>query len=163
MDFESVAKELGPALWRLTAAYAAHRADREDLYQEILAAVWQALPRFEGRASLRTYVLRIGHNRGLRHRARRERLSALHTESDDDIAAPGPGADERLEQSLQRERLTKAIGQLSPALAQTVTLSLEGLSHAEIAEVLGITDNNVGVRMNRAREALARLLRTEAA
>jgi len=43
-------------------------------------------------------------------------------------------------------------------LAQPVMLNLEGLSHAEIAEVLGITENNVGVRMNRARAALAREL-----
>lgn len=159
MTFDEVVREHGPSLWRLTAAYSGGRSDREDLYQEILTAVWQALPRFEGRSSLRTYLLRIGHNRGIRFRARRDRLSVLSDDALEDVASSEPPADERLDRALERERLVAAIGRLSTALAQTVTLSLEGLSHAEIADVLGITENNVGVRMNRAREALARLLK----
>jgi len=158
VTFDDAVREHGPALWRLTAAYSSGRSDREDLYQEILTAVWQALPRFEGRSSLRTYLLRIGHNRGLRFRARRERMSILSDDSLDQVASNEPHADERLDREMQRTRLVTAIGRLSTALAQTVSLSLEGLSHTEIAEVLGITENNVGVRMNRAREALARLL-----
>jgi DNA-directed RNA polymerase specialized sigma24 family protein len=50
---------------------------------------------------------------------------------------------------------------LTPALRQTMLLSLEGLSHAEIAEVLGTTQATVAVRLTRARSALAALLQRE--
>jgi len=69
-DFERVVQAHGPALWRLTAAHARTLADREDLYQEILTAVWQALPRFAGHAALTTYLHRIATNRGLSWRRR---------------------------------------------------------------------------------------------
>jgi RNA polymerase sigma-70 factor (ECF subfamily) len=161
--FEEAARDYGPALWRLAGTYSQTASDREDLYQEILVAVWRALPHFEGRSSIRTYVLRIGHNRGLSHRARRWRATMHDSESVDNVPDPAPPPDESIDRTLTRERLLAAVRRLSPALSQTVTLSLEGLSSAEIADVLGITENNVNVRMNRARGALARLFDMESA
>jgi len=157
-SFDAIVQELGPALWRLTSAYARSHADREDLYQEVLTAVWRALPHFRGGASLRTYVLRIGHNRGLTHRARNARQGEVDDGAIEDLPDQTPHPDERLDRDLLRARLANAVRRLPATLAQPVMLNLEGLSHAEIAEVLGITENNVGVRMNRARAALAREL-----
>lgn len=61
----------------------------------------------------------------------------------------------------ERERLLGAIQRLPEGHRQVVLLSLEGLSHADIAEVLGITENNVAVRLSRARRALKDLLAAE--
>jgi RNA polymerase sigma-70 factor (ECF subfamily) len=58
----------------------------------------------------------------------------------------------------QRDQLRLAIQRLPLAYRQVVMLMLEELSHAEIAEVLGITENNVAVRLNRARKALKEAL-----
>lgn len=152
---EDVVSWFGGAIWRLTAAYAQARADREDLYQEILVAIWRALPRFRGDSQLGTYVIRIAHNRGLTHRAHAARLGARERDEDPMLPDPAPGTDERLHREHQRARLESAIRRLSAALAQPVLMHLEGMSHAEIAAVLGITENAVAVRMNRARVALA--------
>jgi RNA polymerase sigma factor (sigma-70 family) len=157
IDFERVVQAHGPTLWRLTAAHARTRADREDLYQEILTAVWRALPRFEGQSALTTYLYRIATNRGLSWRARHGRHAA-EVEAQDTIHDPSPDPSEFAARRAERERLADAVRALPAALAQTVALFLEGLSHREIAEVLGITENNVAVRMNRARAALARVL-----
>ncbi len=54
----------------------------------------------------------------------------------------------------QRERLVAALQSLAPPLREAVTLGLEGFSGAEIADVLGITENNAMVRLSRARRAL---------
>lgn len=51
--FERVVREYGAALARLAAAYAPDRANRDDLSQEILLAIWRALPRFRGESSTR--------------------------------------------------------------------------------------------------------------
>lgn len=161
-DFPRVLDSYGPPLWRLTAAYTRTPQDREDLYQEILIALWRAWPSFRGEASVRTFVYRIGHNRGLTFRARSDRRARLHDDIPAELADGAPGPDHALDRDAERERLLAAIAKLSPTLAQPVTRHLEGLSHAAIGDVLGITTNNVAVRMNRARAELGRLLSSPA-
>jgi RNA polymerase sigma-70 factor (ECF subfamily) len=75
-------------------------------------------------------------------------------EEADEPADPGPHLDEQLAQINQRERLGSAVQCLPVAHKQMIVLMLEGLSHAEIGAVLGITENNVAVRLTRARKAL---------
>ena len=60
----------------------------------------------------------------------------------------------------QGDRLVGAVRRLPLAYAQVVTLTLEGLSYAEIADVLGISETNVGARLTRARQMLRELLRS---
>ena len=65
--YDRILQEHGPALRRVAATYEADPARREDLFQEICLALWQALPRFREEASERTFAFRIAHNRGLTH------------------------------------------------------------------------------------------------
>lgn len=74
MDFEECLRVHGPALWRVIATYAPTGAERDDLAQEVLLAVWKALPRFRGESSAKTFVLRIAHNRCLSAGRAREAL-----------------------------------------------------------------------------------------
>jgi RNA polymerase sigma factor (sigma-70 family) len=130
------------------------------LVQEIALAIWQALPRFRGDCSERTFVYRIAHNRGLSHVWRR-RPTHQPLEEIEDAAQPvdpRPHPEEHAAQSRQREQLMSAIRALSIADRQIIVLMLEDLSHAEIAEVLGITENNVAVRLSRAKKTLRNLL-----
>jgi RNA polymerase sigma factor (sigma-70 family) len=146
------------ALRRLAASYERDPSKQQDLLQDIWLAVWQALPRFRGECSERTFVFRIAHNRAVSHidHWQRRRVDSL------DEAAPIPTMQPDPERALstqqRHERLRAAVQALPLALRQIVVLSLEGLSHAEIADIVGITDNNVAVRLTRARAALARLL-----
>ena len=55
----------------------------------------------------------------------------------------------------------ESIRRLPIPFRQVITLTLEGMSYAEIAEVLGINESNVGVRLNRARQMLRRLMEVE--
>ena len=153
-------REYDAAVRRLTASYERLPARRQDLLQDIWLALWQALGSFRGDCSERTFVFRIAHNRGINH-VRRWRLR--HDEPLDEIAlhdgAPDP--EREASQRQQRERLQAAVTRLPLGLRQATVLMLEGLDHREIADVLGISENNVAVRLNRARAALTREL-TEA-
>src|SRR5215472_5597705 len=64
-QFERILAEHGPALSRLAGSYTNTRSDRDDLLQETVFAIWQALPRFRGECSERTFIFRIGHNRAI--------------------------------------------------------------------------------------------------
>lgn len=160
--FDEVVRDHGAALWRLTAGYAHSNEERKDLHQEILVAIWQALARFEGRSSLRTFVYRIAHNRGASHRAYEARR---HHRAVDDLAIrdPGPTPDEQAEVRRRRQVLLAATRSLPTTLGQVLMLHLDGLSNREIAEVVGISTGNVAVRLTRARSAvMARIREIEA-
>lgn len=155
--FDRAVGEYGDALWRLAAGYAVDHQDRMDLRQDIHVALWKALRWFRGESSLRTFVYRIAHNRGLSHRARVERRT--HRSLDDIVVSdPRPGPAERTTARRRREMLHEAIRRLSPTYRQTVMLHLDGLANEEIAEVLGVSAGNVAVRLTRARKALRKIL-----
>jgi RNA polymerase sigma-70 factor (ECF subfamily) len=163
MDFEECLRSHGPALWRVIGTYAPAGAERDDLAQEVLLAVWKALPRFRGESSARTFVLRIAHNRCLSAAWQRARRP---TGSDGELIRlrdPRPPVDEELSRQQRTERLLWHVRTLPLGQRQVLTLALEGLSHGEIAEVVGITPENVAVRLGRAREALRRSMEREAA
>jgi RNA polymerase sigma factor (sigma-70 family) len=147
----------GPSLGRVAASYTRGVADREDLFQDIVIAIWRALPGFRGECSERTFVFRIAHNRGISHSARGRGVAA--TLSDDlEVADAAPTPEQTVAATQQTQRLLAAVQRLSVGYRQVVTLSLEGLSYAEIADVLGISETNVGARLTRARQLLRQAL-----
>ena len=159
--YERLLREHGPALRRAAAAYEFDPARREDLFQDICLAVWQALPRFRGEASERTFVFRIAHNRGLTHRARHARQPqavAADLDAAEEVADPGASPETALGDAERRARLRAAVRRLPLAAQQVLTMSLEGLTPREIADVLGISENNVAVRPSRARRLLREAL-----
>lgn len=146
------------AIRRLSASYERDPSRRQDLVQDIWLAVWQALSRFRDECSERTFVFRIAHNRAVSHieHWRRRRTDPLA--DDAPVAAGGLDPEHALSQQQRRERLQAAVQELPLGLRQVVVLTLEGLSNAEVADIVGISENNVAVRMTRARAELTRLL-----
>jgi RNA polymerase sigma factor (sigma-70 family) len=160
--YDQILRREGAALRRVAAAYEADAARREDLFQEICLAIWQALPRFRGESSERTFVFRIAHNRGLTHRSRRP-ANSVNLEEAEPVADPQPGPEAEAGEAQRRERLRSAVLALPLEPRQVISLTLEGLNPREIAEILGITENNAAVRLSRARRALRQILETEKA
>lgn len=159
--FDRALADHGRALRRIAAAYEADPALQEDLLQDIALALWQALPRFRGDAALPTYVFRIAQNRAVSHMARRRARSAVDHpagESAEQRPSQDPSPEESSVGTEMRRRLEWAVRQLRPSLRQALVLRLDGLGHREIAEILGLSENNVAVRLTRARGELRRLL-----
>ncbi len=155
-QFDRILSEYGAALSRLAFTYEAVASVREELVQEITLAIWQALAHFRGECSERTFVYRIAHNRGLSHvwKRRPSHQPLEEVEESEQPIDPRPHPEEQASRSDQRGRLMSAIQSLPVIHRQMIVLMLEGLSHAQMAEVMGITENNVAVRLNRARKTL---------
>ena len=66
-DFSQVLREHAALLGRVAATYEANFHKRQELLQEITLAVWQALDKFKGDSSIKTYVLRVAHNKAITH------------------------------------------------------------------------------------------------
>ncbi|WP_250461298.1 RNA polymerase sigma factor [Microbulbifer litoralis] len=155
--FQQLVADHGAAIARVAGSYVRNSAERDDLAQDIWLAVWRALPSFRGDASLKTFVFRIAHNRAVTALARRRPEGAAE-DALEQLADSAPGPAEQLASRRDSERLLAAVQQLPLGLRQTLTLRLEGLSYAEISEVLGIGESNVAVRLNRARQKLSERL-----
>ncbi len=156
LQLTSVLSRHGPALRRVVATYARDAATRADVYQEVCLALCRALPGYRGECSERTFAFRIAHNVALAAVTRGRAQEARTARPDDLDALPhdAPDPERALDASQRRERLYDAIRELPLSLRQPLSLALEGMSHEEVAQVLGIAANNVSVRIHRAREAL---------
>jgi RNA polymerase sigma factor (sigma-70 family) len=154
-QFARILSEYGAAISRLAFSYEQVASVREELVQEIALAIWQALAHFRGDCSERTFVYRIAHNRGLTHVGRRRPPhQPLELGESEQPVDPRPHLDAQVARTDERAQLMSAIQSLPVTHRQVIVLTLEGLSHAEIAEVMGITENNVAVRLTRVRKAL---------
>ncbi|KUG09557.1 RNA polymerase sigma factor [Solirubrum puertoriconensis] len=153
-DFTARITEYQPLLWRVCRMYCPDANDRQDLYQEIVLQLWQAWPRYQpGAAKLSTWLYRVALNvaiSDLRRRTRQPNISAL--EPDAPYAAPPP---DDLGDDLAQ--LYRAIERLSEVEKAFVLLYLEERSYEEMADILGITQNNVRVKMHRVQEKLRTL------
>lgn len=151
--FEELLVRYDAALRRLAAAYEGDLSLAEDLVQEIRLALWRAMPAFRGDCSERTFVYRVAHNRALTHVARRHAEQA-ELEEAEDVADEGPGPEEHLARRMEQVELRERVAALPLTLRQVTMLVLEGLTHGEISEVLGISEGNVAVRLTRAKKQL---------
>jgi RNA polymerase sigma-70 factor, ECF subfamily len=149
--------EHGGILARLARSHARDERGRQDLERELAYQVWLSVPRFQAGAKPSTWIYRVGLNTALtwrRNAARHER----RTEGEDAAAhlpAGGPDPAARAERGDLLEHLFTALRDLPDADRSLLLLQLDGLAYRDIADVLGITENHVGVALTRARQRLA--------
>src|SRR5450432_1434714 len=155
--------EYGAAMRRLTAVYVNDSRDREDLVQEIAVALWQAIPKFRGEASERTWLYRIAHNTAITASTKLRRRGRTESAVDEvpDPPAESTHGDKQLIDSQKREWLMRAIRELGAVDRQIVTLHLEELSYREIQEITGMTEGAIATRLTRIRERLAEQIRKQ--
>jgi RNA polymerase sigma-70 factor, ECF subfamily len=161
--FRSWLTEHDGAVLKVARAYTLNIDDCQDLAQEILLQVWRSLPQFQGRASASTWFYRVALNTALgwhrkehRRRARQQPVLAVK-----DLSVAGSDSAQQIVERETVERLYAAIRQLPKTDAALVLLYLDDLSYRQIAEVLGISESNVGVKLNRAKKALGELMKEE--
>jgi RNA polymerase sigma-70 factor (ECF subfamily) len=136
--------------------YENDREIRNDLFQEIVLQLWKSFSTFRGESKITTWMYRIALNTaisGYRKQTRyvkTEDLNELHFNISDHFS--GEDGEEN------SQKLQWAIRQLSEIERAMIMMALEEVPYDEIAETIGITQNNVRVRMNRIREKLKKLM-----
>jgi RNA polymerase sigma-70 factor (ECF subfamily) len=136
--------------------YEANREARNDLFQEVVLQLWKSFHTFRGDAKITTWMYRIALNTaisGLRKQGRQiqtQNLNDYHF----NISDREPDNQEE-----NFEKLQWAIRNLSEIERAMIMMALDEVPYDEIAETIGITQNNVRVRMNRIREKLRKLMK----
>lgn len=127
-------------------------ADAEDVVQEVFLSVHRALPLFRGESRLSTWIYRIAIRAALEHRAKRRQSEPIEPLAND---LAGPSEEDGHVLRDQTRRLLAAMDRLSAEHRTVLSLfAVEGLSHKEIAEILGVVEGTVWSRLNAARKQL---------
>lgn len=157
-QFLTLVRQNDARLRRICRVYAGSHDEQRDLLQDILLQLWRSLPSFAGASSPDTWLYRVALNTALAH-ARRD-PARRETTLDDEIAS-ADAADADLDVRARQEHLHAAIARLDPVDKMLMAMYLDERSYREIADVIGITENHVGVKLHRIKQALARQLTQE--
>jgi RNA polymerase sigma-70 factor (ECF subfamily) len=133
-----------------------HDADaRNDLFQEIVLQLWRSFHSFRGEAKITTWMYRIALNTAISGYRKQTRLVKTEDLQEVHMNISDTWADDREEDF---QKLQWAVRQLPEIERAMIMMALEEVPYDEIAEAIGITQNNVRVRMNRIREKLRKLM-----
>ena len=151
MTFEEIYKTYWDKIYRLCLGYSNHPDIAKDLTQDTFIKVWRALPNFRGEAAVSTWIFRIASNHCLRYieKDKRRKTSPLNFS----IPEESP-----IENREEVQQLYKAIAKLKEADRILISLELEEVKQAEIAEILGLTEANVRVKIHRIKKKLLELM-----
>lgn len=138
-------------LFKVVHAYAFEANDRDDLFQEIVTQVWHSIPRFRAESSVTTWLYRVALNSSLSW-SRRERKHRSRTQALDGtelaLTEPIRGRDSRL------DWLYEEIARMDHVDRSLTLLLLDGCSYRDMAATLGISENNIGVKLTRIKARL---------
>lgn len=154
-SFITLVKNHQGLIHKVCILYETDREARNDLFQEIVLQLWKSFPTFRGESKITTWMYRIALNTaisGLRKLGRKiktEELDDYHFNISDTTT-------DHHEDDLQK--LHWAIRQLSEIERAMIMMALDEVPYEEIGETIGITQNNVRVRMNRIRDKLRKLI-----
>jgi RNA polymerase sigma-70 factor (ECF subfamily) len=136
--------------------YAGRSGDSDDLYQEILINIWKGMESFRGDAQVSTWIYRVAVNTALTYMNRKHKYLNFNMYWDDgkarDLVSEDSG--DKFRQEKQLDLISDLMNQLSVVDKIIISLMLEELSSKEIAEIVGITETNVRVKIHRIKEEL---------
>jgi RNA polymerase sigma-70 factor, ECF subfamily len=130
--------------------------DREDLFQEIVAQLWHSYPRFRSESKVTTWMYRVALNTAITHFKREKRRPDRGDIEPGKFQIAQIDYDDSMEQQLKL--LHRAIGNLTGVEKSIALLYLEDKKYEEIAEIVGITQNYVRVKMNRIKAKLKKMM-----
>jgi RNA polymerase sigma-70 factor, ECF subfamily len=127
--------------------------DRKDLYQEVLLQAWKSFQTFKGDSTFSTWLYKVCLNTVLTYRKREVKLRQIMTEVDVPEYPPDKS---------NAELLYYLVRQLNDVDRMLMSLHLEGYKNVEIAEITGITQTNVNVKIFRLKEQIIEQFKKEA-
>ena len=144
-------------LFKIVRAYAFNAHDRDDLFQEIALQLWRSIPEFRGEAKVSTWIYRIAlySASAWTRQEKRQPLTEPLADVGRTLTVIEQPGDPRL------DWLYEQIAQLDPIDRSVCLLMLDGFSYKEMAEMLGISESNVGVKIHRIKQRLVGKSRKE--
>ena len=152
-QFLEQVKQNQAIIYKLVGLYANDAEEKKDLYQEVLLQAWKGWPSFRQESKFSTWLYRVCLNTIFTRNRKKQPLD--YKESLETIAPVIQNSSIQNEDSI---RLRQAIRKLAETDRALISLHLDGYDNGEIAELLGISNNHVAVKLHRIKEQLSNFL-----
>ncbi|MFW6259925.1 MAG: RNA polymerase sigma factor, partial [Tangfeifania sp.] len=139
--------------------YCDSQEDRNDLFQEIVAQLWKSYPSFRQESKVTTWMYRVALNTAITSFKKSKRRPDQNSLTYENFQLEDEGYDTETEENIKM--LHAAVSQLTGVEKSIILLYLENRKYEEIAEITGITQNYVRVKMNRIKKKLKKLMVNE--
>lgn len=133
--------------------YRDRREDREDLFQEIVYQLWISYPAFKGESKVSSWMYRVALNTAMATYRKQKVVIDYYDKFSEHLH---PSTEVPISEN--EERLFLALRTLNDSDKAVISLFLEDFNYREIAEITGISESNVGVRLNRIKNKLKKIL-----
>lgn len=158
-EFLQIIRNNQGIIYKVCNIYCDTQDDRSDLFQDIVVQLWKAYPKFRGEAKLSTWMYRVALNTAITSFKKNKRRPDKNDFPYNNLQLEDENYDSKTEENLKL--MHKAIQQLTGVEKSIVLLFLENKKYEEIAEITGITQNYVRVKMNRIKKKLKKLMEAE--
>lgn len=157
--YEIIVRRYNPYLYKVGRSYRFNHEDTEDLMQETFVDAFKNLQKFEGRASFKTWLVRIMLNNCYRKQQKssfkNEVSNEIHENSQPMFTKPNNSTEKVVQNNELKNVIERALYDIPEDYRMVFSLrEINSFSTKETAELLGITENNVKVRLNRSKEML---------
>lgn len=158
-EFIQIVQKNQGIIHKVCNIYCDVQEDRNDLFQEIVAQLWKSFPTFQNRSKFSTWMYRVALNTAITSFKKAKRRPDQNRLTYDNFQIEDDSYDTETEENIKQ--LHRAVAQLSGVEKSIVLLYFENKKYEEIAEITGITQNYVRVKMNRIKKKLKKLMTTE--
>lgn len=157
--FENWTGQYEQLFYKIVRTYAQANQDRDDLFQQIMLELWTSIPNCQNTNTPTTWIYRVALNTALVwQRKKKKHRRKMLLDFDQITNTPNPGFESGPDGQVM-EQLYEAIRTLSKIDSSIILMHLDGLTYRQIADILGISTNHVGVKINRAKKQLAQQLK----
>lgn len=153
-EFLEVIHDYQKIIYKICRVYRDSREDQEDLFQEIVYQLWKSYPSFKGESKVSSWIYRIALNTSIAIYRKSKILFDNYQEFPEHIH---PSDEKTISEN--EERLFWALRKLNDSEKAVISLYLEDFNYREIAEITGLSESNVGVRLNRIKNKLKEILK----
>lgn len=158
-EFLQIIKKNQGIIHKVCNIYCDDQDDRDDLFQEIVAQLWKSFPTFREESKFTTWMYRVALNTAITSFKKTKRRPDQNRLTYENFQVKDENYDTETEEEIKN--LHRAVAQLTGVEKSIVLLFLENKKYEEIAEITGITQNYVRVKMNRIKKKLKKFMETE--
>jgi RNA polymerase sigma-70 factor (ECF subfamily) len=160
--FKKIIQSNQDRIIRICNYYSANKSEIDDISQEIFANIWKSIDNFRGDSSIDTWVYRVAVNTALSYSGKSFKRMKLIINSDKEMLTDIIEQEDELQlYQEQFDRLQAELNSMSVINKALISLVLEGLNYKEIADIIGITESNVRVKIHRIKSSLRTKLKEE--
>ena len=145
-------------LYKVSKMYMDNSDDQQDLFQEIVCQLWKSYDSFRNESQFSTWMYRVAVNTAIVFLKKEKRKVDKYEIASENIK--DDEGDSHIKES-QLDHFYKAVQKLEKIDKAIIFYQLEGFSHKEIGENLGISEGNARVKLNRAKEKLKEIIKNQ--